>query len=105
MDFWQLLPLKPRRKITRVLEFVQVNGPHVGEPLVRHLTGHKGLMELRVSFGSDAFRFFFFDAGNHELVLLHAIRKKTDKTPLREIETAEDRRAEFLRRQQWTSKP
>jgi phage-related protein len=49
-------------------------------PYVRKID-KSGLRELRIKHSSDIFRIFYFAYIDNKLVLLHAIRKKTDKTP------------------------
>lgn len=56
------------------------------------------IWEVRVSYGSDAYRIFCFFAGNAIVVLTHGLIKKTQKTPQREIERAELYKKEYLGR-------
>ena len=57
-----------------------------------------GLWEIRVSFAGDAFRFLsFFDRGAL-IVVAHGFTKKTQKTPRKEIRTAEQRKKDYERR-------
>ena len=65
-------------------------------PYVDSIKGDRyaGLMELRTKQASDIFRTFYFvvvkdkETKAEKVVLLHAIQKKTDKTPKKELETA-----------------
>lgn len=55
---------------------------------LKHIEGTNGLYEMRIQLGSDAFRIFcFFDNGNC-VVLGNGFQKKTQRTPLQEIERA-----------------
>lgn len=54
----------------------------------------KDIYELRP--GDNRILFFFFDG--EMFVLLHGFRKKTQKTPKHEIETAKDQMDEYIRR-------
>jgi phage-related protein len=56
----------------------------------------KGLWELR----ADVERIFYFAHTGRRFILLHAYRKKSQKTPDREIDTAQRRRADFVERGQ-----
>jgi phage-related protein len=56
------------------------------------------IWEVRITFGSDAYRIFCFFAGNSIVVLTHGLIKKTQKTPYREIERAEAYKREYLAR-------
>ncbi len=63
-----------------------------------------GLMELRTNQGNNIFRTFYFvvviDEESHKekAVLLHAIQKKTPKTPKKELDTALARMKEYKSR-------
>lgn len=55
---------------------------------MKHLEGTEGIYEIRVQCGNDIFRIFcFFDEGKI-VVLANGIQKKSNKTPIREIEKA-----------------
>lgn len=61
---------------------------HVPKKYFDHMTGTKGLYEIRVEVGSNIFRIFsFFDKGNL-VVLGNGFQKKTQKTPKQEIDKA-----------------
>ena len=97
-DFLASLPPKPQAKVLRVLSLLELHGPALSEPYVKHLTGWPGLLELRTSLGSDAFRMFFFFATEDLAVVVHGIRKKTERTPARDLRTAGGRRKDYMRR-------
>jgi phage-related protein len=60
----------------------------VPEKYLKHLEGTDGLYEMRIQVGSNIFRIFcFFDEGNL-VILLNGFQKKSEKTPLKEIERA-----------------
>ncbi len=63
-------------------------------PYARHLKGK--LWELRISSGRLTYRVLYFARAGRRFVLLHIFRKKTQKTPRREIDTALRRMAELL---------
>ena len=56
--------------------------------ILKHITGTKGLYELRVELGTDAVRVFCFFAMGRIIVLINGFRKKTQKTPRKEIDRA-----------------
>ena len=66
----------------------------IPELYLKHLTGTKGLYEIRVQSGNDAFRIFCFFNDN-KLVIGHGFQKKTDKTPRKEIKRAEEIKNEY----------
>jgi phage-related protein len=97
-DFLTSLPPKAQVKIGRDLLLLIEFGPPMGMPQVRRMSGTTDLYELRTSLGSDDFRMLFFSPAHGHIVVLHGIRKKKERTPLRDIETAEKRRAAWLGR-------
>ena len=71
-------------QILRVIERLEV----IPGNYLKSIKGSDGLFEIRVSFGSDIFRVFcFFDEGKI-IVLLSGFKKKSKKTPKKEIEKA-----------------
>ena len=90
-DFLLGLPAKAQAKVARAIDLLEEYGPEIGQPYVNAVRGRKGLLELRASLGSDAFRLFFFRAGGTRLVIVHGIRKKSQRTPGRDLDTAEER--------------
>ena len=60
--------------------------------------GTDDLWEVRAEFGGDAYRLLgFWDAGRL-IILTNGFAKKTQKTPTREIEIAEQRKRDYLNR-------
>jgi len=56
---------------------------------LKHITGTKGLYEIRVEYQSNIFRnFCCFDNGQL-VILFNGFQKKTQKTPKKEIDKAE----------------
>lgn len=92
----QSLPAK--KKIYWTLNLIETV-PQISGKFLKKLEGTDGLFEIRVEFGGDMFRIFcFFDEGKL-VILLNGFAKKTQKTPLREIE-----RANRLRKQYYEEK-
>lgn len=56
------------------------------------------LWEIRMQTAGNSYRFLGFFDGQKLIVLNHAFQKKTQKTPRKEIDLAEQRRAEYLKR-------
>jgi phage-related protein len=76
-----------KRKIVWTLQFLE-EVDRIPITLLKHLTGTKGLYELRVKQGSDNYRIFcFFDKGQL-IIILNGFQKKTQKTPSNEIAQA-----------------
>ena len=53
---------------------------------IKYIT--EGISELRVNYGSNELRLFFFRDGDILVILLNGFRKKTQKTPKKEIDQA-----------------
>lgn len=90
------LPGKQAQKVVWVLRLVEQLDP-VPTQYLKKLVDSEGLWEVRAQQGGDAFRLLGFSDGQ-ELVLVSGFTKKTEKTPKREIEVAEARRKDYLRR-------
>jgi phage-related protein len=74
-------------EILHVLKLLREFNTRLGMPYVRKI--HKsGIRELRVKHSSDIYRIFFFAYIGQKFVLLHAIQKKEDKTPINDMELA-----------------
>ncbi|MGQ9585677.1 MAG: type II toxin-antitoxin system RelE/ParE family toxin [Anaerolineae bacterium] len=95
VEFIQGLPERERAKIRDALRLLAEFGTGLGMPLTRPIGGHRGLWELR----AGAIRLFYVAHAGHRFVLLHAYRKKSQKTPHQEIAAAERKRADFMERQ------
>lgn len=102
-DFLEALRLKaPTNKDARIqhkqaslyIELLQQNGTHMNAEITKHLDD--GIWELRP--GNNRVFYFFYQ--NDTYVLLHQFRKKSQKTPKREIEKAKTERNDYLRRKE-----
>lgn len=76
------------------IELLQQNGTHLNENITKHL--EDGIWELRP--GNNRVFYFFFQ--DNIFVLLHQFRKKSQKTPKREIEKAKRERDDYLSRKE-----
>ncbi len=82
----------------RAFGLLEEFGNLLREPHTRPLTD--GIFELRVASKSGIFRFpFFYDKGKI-IIITHAFRKKTQKTPRHEIETAKNYRDHYFRQKE-----
>lgn len=82
------------KQISLYIQLLQDNGTRLNENITKHL--EDGIWELRP--GSNRVFYFFFE--NDTFVLLHHFRKKSQKTPKREIEKAKSERADYLIRKE-----
>ena len=80
------------KKIVEYLEVLSQYGTRAGKPYVDHIDGD--IWELRPT--ND--RVFFFYWKDKTYLMLHHFIKKTQKTPVREIEQAKRNLADFLER-------
>lgn len=74
-------------KFLQLLALLRESGPFLKPPYIKKLQDK--LYELRIS-GKTAVR-IFYTIVNNEYYLLHAFKKKSQKTPRQELETALDR--------------
>ncbi|WP_159981375.1 type II toxin-antitoxin system RelE/ParE family toxin [Roseobacter cerasinus] len=63
----------------------------IGMPLCRSIRGRKGLWEIRSNLSDGRIARVFFCAHEESMVLLHGFIKKSQKTPEKELDTAEKR--------------
>ncbi len=83
-------------KIFMTLELLEMKGPELREPYSKALGD--GIFEIRVKQGSDISRILYFFVVGKKVILTDGFAKKTQKTPHREIERAEQYREDYLRR-------
>ena len=82
------------KQVVRYIQLLEDNGTSLPEVIVKHLEGD--LWELRPGHN----RIFFFCFWNDTFVLLHHFRKKTQKTPRREIEQAVSEMKDYISRKE-----
>ena len=63
----------------------------------KKLTNTDDIFEARIQFGGNIFRILGFESGGRFVVLTNGFAKKTQKTPKREIELAEQRKKIYLK--------
>ena len=76
------------------IELLQQNGTRLNDNITKHL--EDGIWELRP--GNNRVFYFFYE--NNTFVLLHQFRKKSQKTPKREIEKAKSEQIDYLSRKE-----
>ena len=79
-------------KITTYIDLLSEKGLTLGEPYIKHIDGE--IWELRPL--RDRILFCYWD--NNKFILLHQFMKKTQKTPLKEIENAKRKLEDYKRR-------
>lgn len=96
MDFLNLLSLSAKAKVIRLIETLTERGVLLKEPFTRQIRGK--IRELRIKDVQGNVRILYFTHTGKRFILLHGFIKKTDKTPEREIETAEKRMNDHIKR-------
>ena len=84
-EFLDGLNRKQQAKVATYLDLLADSGLHLGPPALKKVEGD--VWELRVPVERGQVRVFFCRVKD-EFVLLHAIRKKQEKLPARELQTA-----------------
>ncbi len=94
-EFLSSLPEKAQKKITYNL--LKVEGGEINKELFKKLDDTE-IWEFRTLFNGVSYRLFaFWDTTSDTLIVAtHGIIKKTNKTPKKEIKTAEALRIEYF---------
>jgi phage-related protein len=100
LDFLLSLDAKMRAKAFSEIELLEKHGFNLKEPYTKPIKGprYRGMFELRIKFASDISRIFYFTYHEKTFVLLHGFTKKTEKTPLRELDRALRYKEDYERR-------
>ncbi len=97
-DFYESLDKATYARFLRSIEQLRVRNVSAREPLVKHIEGK--LWELRQTSNDNIYRLMYFFFTGRKIVFVHGFQKKTQKTPRGEIEIAQRRMADFLKRQE-----
>jgi len=88
------LPADMRARLARIAELIEAVGlPNVREPHVRHVRGP--VWEIRLKGKAGIARALYITAHQQRVVILRAFVKKTEKTPVSEIDLALQRAKEL----------
>ena len=94
-EFYVAQTDKVRKKIAQTLVWLQTLD-RLPISILKSIEGKKGLFEIRIEFGGDIYRVFCcFDEGAL-VILFNGFQKKTQKTPIGEIEKAEKLMKEYF---------
>jgi len=88
---------KAQAKIIATLRQIQETD-HPPHRIFQKMTGTPDLWEVRVKHNTNIYRLLSFFDGSQIIILTHAFQKKTQKTPSKEIDTAKQRKADYLKR-------
>jgi len=90
---------KPVRTAVGISIFDLQRGAQLSMPTSRPMPDvAPGVHELRIRGADGTCRVFYYVKSIHGILILHVFEKKTQKTPLREIELARKRLLDFLDR-------
>jgi len=84
-------------KIAWVLKLIR-EIDQVPSKYFKKLVNANDIWEIRVDVGKNTFRLLGFFQGRELIILTNSFQKKSQKTPLKEIRLAEQRKKEFLNR-------
>ena len=73
-------------KYARLTTMMEIYGPYIGMPHTKHLG--KGLIEMRLKAVEGIGRVFYTSLNKNEIIVLHSIMKKTEKTPRKDLDIA-----------------
>jgi phage-related protein len=93
--FYRSLTRKVQTKIIwtfRIIEDVD----RIPEIYFKHLENTDGLYEIRIQLRNNIYRIFCFFDDKNIVVIGHGFQKKTQKTPINEIEKAQKIRKEYF---------
>ena len=95
LDFFNTLDNEVKRKFNWTLKLISTID-RVPVKYFRHIEDSIGLYEIRVESGSNIYRVFsFFDKGQL-VILINGFQKKSQKTPIKEIEKAEKLKKQYF---------
>lgn len=91
----EALPADMRARFGRVVRLIESHGlERVREPHVKHLRGR--IWEMRMSGRDGIARALYVTASARRVVVVHVFEKKSQKTPSRAIEIAEERSKDVI---------
>lgn len=85
-DFLLSLSEKERDKCMEYLRILSERGPRLTSQYAKHIDGE--LWELRPEYGGVEIRLFYFTFVDNLIVILHGFKKKSRKTPRKELNLA-----------------
>jgi phage-related protein len=95
-DFLDALDKKSRAKVAAHLSLLEEQGPNLKRPYADVVRGK--IRELRIHQSSNQYRILFFFQARDQIVLVHAFSKKTQQLKEKDIELAERRMEDWIRR-------
>ena len=87
------LPDKLQARYLKLTDRMLIYGPNLGEPHTKSLKN--GLFEIRMKGKEGIARAFYCTIKRNKIYILHVFVKKTQKTPSKELKTAQKRLKEI----------
>lgn len=94
LEWFQSQDPKVKAKFARIFDLLQEQGTAVGKPYVAPLENK--LYEIRIEQDTNIYRTIYFAHTGKRFILLHGFQKKTQKTPKKELNLAQERMKAFL---------
>lgn len=94
-EFYNSLPIKDRNKLRATIDMIEEAGIQAAIQLewVKKLDSE--INEIRSKVSSNIQRALYFHVKNNQYIITHGFTKKTQKTPIKEIERAKQIKYEF----------
>ena len=96
-EFIHSLDLPSQNALIRMLELLEEFGLQLIDPRVKPVKHGKKLLIWELKAGAG--RLFYFSYTGRRFIILHGYKKQSRKAPTKEIETALNRRANFVERE------
>jgi len=97
-DFLTKLNSKAAQKVTWVMNLIEERQGNVSKKYFEKLKHTDEIWEIKTNFGNNEYRALGFIDQENVLILVHGFKKKTQKVPKKDIDTAEIRKKDHLRR-------
>lgn len=95
-EFLLSLDKKMRAKLLGIMGILQEKGNLLREPYSKHI--HDGIFEIRGKVGNNISRVLYFFYYEGTIIFTNGFMKKTQKTPVSEIEKAKNYRKDYMER-------
>ena len=94
-EYIENLNEKQADKILWTLRTIQELDERITRQYFKKLANTDGIWEIRATFAGNIFRLLSFFDGSDLVIVAHGFTKKSQKTPAREIRTAEARKRDY----------
>jgi phage-related protein len=95
-EFLDGLDKKSRAKVAAYLSLLEDEGPNLKRPYADVVRGK--IRELRIHYSSNQYRILYFFHVRDQIVLVHALSKKTQQLKEKDIDLSERRMEDWIHR-------